>query len=65
MKKSNLVRELASRDKTTKGEAADELDQAVTEVLRKLRSGSDARLPGLGTISADKDWSFKPARKKD
>jgi len=63
MNKSDLARELACQQKTTPGEAADRLDQAVSQVLRKLRHGNAARLPGLGTIAADKSWTFKPERK--
>jgi nucleoid DNA-binding protein len=63
MNKSDLALELACQQKTTPGEAADKLDQAVSQVLRKLRHGNPARLPGLGTISADKSWTFKPERK--
>lgn len=63
MNKSDLARELACQQHTTPAEAADKLDQAVNKVLKKLRHGSPARLPGLGTISADKSWSFKPVRK--
>ena len=63
MNKSDLARELACQQKTTPGEAADKLDHAVSEVLKKLRHGNAARLPGLGTISADKSWTFKPERK--
>ncbi len=62
--KADLVRELASRNKTTKGEAADRLDNAISQLLRKLRQGSEACLPGLGTISPDRDWTFRPSGKK-
>lgn len=60
MKKSDLARKLAAQQKTTHGAAADCLDHAVNQVLIKLKHGTSARLPGLGTICPDKDWSFTP-----
>jgi nucleoid DNA-binding protein len=64
MRKSELARKLPRRLRTTNIEAADELDHAVSEVLQKLRHGSVARLPGVGTISPDKskNWTFEPEK---
>jgi hypothetical protein len=36
-------------------EAADCLDRVVHSLLRSLRHGKDARVPGLGTFSPGKD----------
>ena len=62
MDKAKVARELARRAKTSRGKAADEIDDAISELLHRLRRGDAARLPGLGTISPDKDWTFKPER---
>jgi nucleoid DNA-binding protein len=51
MKKTDLAGRLAQRRHITKAEAADQLDGVVHRILRKLRSGKPATLPGLGTIS--------------
>lgn len=50
-------------------QAADQVDQAVNRILRALRSGQSARLPGLGTLlpsggtdgkgTAGKRWVFR------
>jgi len=40
------------------GTAADEKDRAVGRLVRALREGRPARLPGLGTISPGKRWLF-------
>jgi nucleoid DNA-binding protein len=60
MKKSALAKAVAKRHKTKTGDAADQLDRAVTRVIQTLRSGQPARLPGLGTIKPGKPWTFLP-----
>ena len=40
-------------------EAAD-LERIVDSIVRSLRSGRPADLPGLGTINPDKEWTFLP-----
>lgn len=59
MKKSDLVREIAKRNGVAAGEAADLLDTAVTQVIRALRAGRPARLPGLGAILPGRRWTFR------
>jgi nucleoid DNA-binding protein len=60
MKKSNLVREIVRQRGVGSAKAADEVDRAVTKILRALKSGREARLPGIGTISPGKPWVFRP-----
>ncbi len=38
-------------------EAAD-LEHVVDRIIRTLRSGKPARLPGLGTINPGESWTF-------
>lgn len=59
MKKSDLVREIAKRNGVAAGEAADLLDTAVTQVIRALRAGRPARLPGIGAILPGRRWTFR------
>lgn len=58
MKKSDLIREVAERQGIAPGTAADQMDRAVSRLVRTLRGGRPARLPGLGTISPGKRWIF-------
>ena len=41
------------------GEAADQLDRVVNEILSNLRSGNVAPLPGLGTFVPGRTWEFQ------
>ncbi len=59
MKKSDLANEIAKRNGVETGDAADSLDAAVTQVIRALKAGRPARLPGLGTILPGKRWTFR------
>ena len=60
MKKSELAKEAALLSGVEPGAAADQLDRAVNTLVRALKSGRPARLPGLGTISPGKRWVFRP-----
>jgi nucleoid DNA-binding protein len=59
MKKSDLARELARRNGVSTADAADQLDYAVSRIIRTLKSGRPARLPGLGTILPGRQWTFR------
>jgi len=50
MKKNDLARKLARRSQTTTASAADQIDRAVSDILRSLREGKSVPLPGLGTF---------------
>ena len=60
MKKSDLIKQVARQRGVEPGAAADQMDKAVNKIVRALRSGHAARLPGLGTISPGKRWVFRP-----
>ena len=63
MKKSDLIKQVAKQRGVEPGNAADQVDKAVNQILRALRSGHAARLPGLGTITPQgavgKRWVFR------
>jgi nucleoid DNA-binding protein len=59
MKKSDLIKQVASQQGMEPGAAADQMDKVVNEILRALRGGQAARLPGLGTITPGKRWLFR------
>ncbi len=59
MKKSGLAKAVAKRNRLKTGDAADQVDRAVTQIIQKLRSGQPAKLPGLGTIQPGKPWTFR------
>ena len=63
MKKPELAGEIAQRRGIPAGDAADQLDRAVTQVIRALRNGRPARLPGLGTLLPGKPWTFQREQK--
>jgi nucleoid DNA-binding protein len=63
MKKSELAKDLARQNGVRTGNAADELDLLIHQIIRTLRGGQPARLPGLGTITPGKQWTFLPEKK--
>jgi nucleoid DNA-binding protein len=65
MKKSDLIRKMARQNGGDHGDAADQMDHAVTRIVRTLRRGKPARLPGLGTISPGKQWTFLAEKNDD
>jgi nucleoid DNA-binding protein len=50
MKKEQLVRRLAKESGISAAAAADQLDGVLTGILRRIRQGRSASLPGLGTF---------------
>lgn len=60
MKKPDLVRAVARRSGVEKVAAADQMDRVVTRIIRTLRRGQSAHLPGLGTLDPGKPWTFRP-----
>jgi len=55
MKKAEIARRLAKQTKISPAAAADHVDSVVNEILRRVRQGKSASLPGLGTFTRDKD----------
>ena len=66
MKNPELARKFARRSNSTVGEAADRLDRIVGEIVRKLKQGEPARLPGVGEFTRNPDGrvAFQPERKR-
>jgi len=62
MKKSDLTRDIARRRSLKAGDAADQMDRIVNQIIRTLKAGRPARLPGLGTINPGKRWTFEQER---
>lgn len=60
MRKTDLARRLARAGRITKAEAADRLDSVVHNIVRNLRRGRPARLPGLGTFQPGNAPGFQP-----
>ena len=58
MKKSDLVKEMGARRGMRPADAADEVDGAVNELIKALKQGKVAKLPGLGTIAPERPWKF-------
>lgn len=50
MKKPDIAKRMARRAGVTRAEAADRLDEAVHQILLRLRRGQEANLPGLGKL---------------
>jgi nucleoid DNA-binding protein len=48
--KQELARRLALELRLTPAAAADEVDRVVSDILKKLRKGRDARLRGVGIL---------------
>lgn len=48
MRKTDLAIRLARDGRVTAAQAADQLDRAVHDILKAVRSGKSANLPGLG-----------------
>jgi nucleoid DNA-binding protein len=59
MRKKDLAREVARKTGVTRAEAADQVDRLVVGILRKLRAGSAAELPGFGQFRKNADGSIE------
>ena len=62
MKKFDLAKDVARRRGLKTGDAADQMDRVVNQIIRTLKAGRPARLPGLGTINPGKRWTFQQER---
>ncbi len=51
IKREDLARALAERSRLTQGEAQDELDRLVHGIVRSLRRGRAAEMPGIGRLT--------------
>jgi hypothetical protein len=59
MNKSDLATRLAKQTRSSKAEAADQLDRVVHGIVVNLRKGQSAPFPGLGRFSPGVKWSFR------
>ena len=64
MKQSTLIRRLARASGLTTAAAADQLDSLIGQIVTKIRNGKAARIPGLGSFSADEKILFRFSRTK-
>lgn len=72
MRKTDLAIRLARDGRVSAAQAADQLDRVVRDILRTIRSGKTANLPGLGrfvpgegdTITFEKSSSKAAERKR-
>jgi nucleoid DNA-binding protein len=55
MKKADIAKRLAKQSNISPAAAADQLDSVVGEILRRVRQGKTASLPGLGTFTRDEN----------
>lgn len=53
MKKRELAQHIAELQGVAPAKAADRVDRAVNKIIRALKNGQSARLPGLGTLIPD------------
>ena len=59
MKKEQLARRLAKESHISTAAAADQVDRVVNEILKRVRGGQSACLPGLGTFRPDQKTGFQ------
>lgn len=53
MKDTDIIRQIALETGVTPGEAADQLDEVVSSILKRLKHGGNANFPGLGRLTRD------------
>ncbi len=59
MKKEQVARRLARESHMSPGAAADQLDRILNDLLKRVRNGESASLPGLGTFRSGRDQDFQ------
>jgi nucleoid DNA-binding protein len=53
MKKTDIADQIARETGVTQGEAADQLDEVITSILKTVKKGGSANIPGLGKFRRD------------
>jgi len=53
MRNEDIAKEIARQTGISHGEAADRLDEVITTILKTLKKGRSADLPGLGRFRRD------------
>ena len=64
MRKPEIARRMAQQTHVSQAEAADRLDRMVHQILRNLRNGKSAPLPGLGRFFQTADGAIQFKREK-
>jgi nucleoid DNA-binding protein len=59
MKKSELAKKVVRKHSIEPGAAADSMDRLVNEIVRALKRGEEAHLPGLGKLIPGKYWALR------
>jgi nucleoid DNA-binding protein len=59
VKKEELAHELARSTGIPAAEAADRIDDVVHDILKKLRQGKPATLPGLGKLMPERKQNVR------
>lgn len=62
MTKPQIAKRLGREKGVPSGDAADQLDRTVNQIVQILRKGQSARLPGLGVITPGKRWTLREER---
>jgi len=62
MKKEQLARQLAKESGITPAAAADQVDRIVTDILKRVRKGHSASVPGWGTFRPGRNEEFRLER---
>lgn len=59
MKKEHLARQLAKESGISPAAAADQVDRIVSDILKRVRKGESAALPGIGTFLPGPNREFR------
>jgi len=59
MKKEQLAQRLAKEARITPAAAADQVDRILNDILKRVRKGQSALLPGLGTFAPGPHEKFR------
>jgi nucleoid DNA-binding protein len=63
MKKEQVAKQLAKESRISAAAAADQVDRILSDILKRVRKGQAASLPGLGTFRSGDDQEFRFDRK--
>ena len=63
MKKEQVAKQLAKESRISTAAAADQVDRILGDILKRVRRGKTASLPGLGTFRSGEDQEFRFDRK--
>jgi nucleoid DNA-binding protein len=52
---NKIIQQLAKKSSVSQAQAADQIDNYIHDVLRKLRKGQRVPVPGVGVITPNRD----------